>query len=172
MSKTITAKTIRSFKSKTSSASIAAKAAEFLMWAHDRYPGQYVPWNYVFLGATGCRASLKSKQVENLRKRASDIRNVIFRNNPGKELIVDRNLGARVTIDADEFVHYGVKKRGRVVNMSMIKLRAYADVTDVKKLKKKDNKEYFAGLLPVLKRLSPGYQARLLPPADQEKKDQ
>ena len=139
--------------------SMPQRAAHFLDWAAQNYPGQIVAYNVTLKAVQGYTKMpiLKSKEVEQLRSGMTRVR-AILQEKYAREMVTSPGAGVRATVDSLDTAQHSVPKKIVAVKrskdslaktMSLVKVNEIPDTAEYKVLKawiKRDVGEVMKGL--------------------------
>ena len=108
------------------------RAADFLAWAADRAPHEFIPYNVVVrhINGYGYTPRLNSDEVEGLRKRMGGVRNILLRKYK-RGMVSLPKVGVRATVDDADMVQTEVAKKSSRVQSSVVSLERSVQVVDV-----------------------------------------
>ena len=159
----------RGFKPSTEKG-MCFRAAQFLDWARDKHPKQFVPWNVLLKACLGVKRTpnLNSRDVENLRNQAGRIR-LILQSEYKRAMVTQPGIGCRASTDADDTLTHDVTARARRVVSAQNTLRTSIDLVKTSELSAKPEmkqlRDWFTRDVRQVGNQIDGLLKRLLPPA-------
>lgn len=100
---------------------LARRAAHFLDWAAKNQPRVFFAYNIILKAIEGFETTplLKSKAVEHLRKGTMSRTKAILLKEYGRELVSQRGVGVRASVDSGDALIEGVSIKGKRVERAV-----------------------------------------------------
>lgn len=155
--------------------SLPRRGAHFLNWAAERYPKEYIPYNFVVRAIMGYGRTprMDSEEVERYRGKMTRIRQIL-QNDYGRELTSSPGIGVRATVADDDILRTEMMRKVKRFRSAKAAMEKTASLISVARLPASKEKRWFendvASILKTLK--SPAFEKKLLPPTEKDKGEQ
>ena len=115
--------------------SMLKRAAYFLNWAADRYPHEYIPWNWVHQAINGFKRTPApdNTDVKRLQARSSAIRSHCV-DKFGRTTDSHTGLGVRALVDDADVLKYAVPKQARRMESARVSFLTATALVNINKV--------------------------------------
>jgi hypothetical protein len=123
---------------------VPRRAADYLNWLAERAPGRWVKWADLFkiVHVLKKKPTEESRAVDLFKKRSSEVDKAL-RQHYGRCRVPGGPYGVRASTDEDDLSETGLQAAAKRLRSAGKKLAETHDLIDPRKLKRKENKDFY-----------------------------